>query len=105
MLKDRIEKRFQFCLSDGFNVGAATGGGAAKREKGWNDGGAVKNPLASVSAKDDNWRKQQIKAQGAKLQGKKAGGGGAKKKVPAAAPAEPAPALEAVAGEEGANEE
>ena len=43
--------------------------------------------MASVSAKDDNWRKQQIKAQGAKLQGKKAGGGGAKKKAPAAAPA------------------
>ena len=68
-----------FAFQNGFQTRAATDGGTAKREKGWNDGGAVKNPLASVSAKDDNWRKQQIKA--------------------------PAPAPEAVAGEEGANEE
>jgi hypothetical protein len=96
--------------AEGKRAASASNSGAAKKEKGWNDTGAVKNPLAAVS-KDDNWRKQQIKAQGGKVPqvgggGKKGGAAGKEKSKPGkteAATAE-ATAAEATAAE-GASEE
>lgn len=49
---------------------------SARREKGWNDTVQTKNPLAKSG---DNWRKQQLKAQGVKPGGVAAKKGVAKK--------------------------